>query len=232
MKKLYIITAIWTIGAFLFYGCNKDEEPEPIPEVYCYSTVKSTITDNQLIYRFEMHISSTAPINAAFETGPEGTFELSDKVAFQNARYEISKLTEYSEKEPSEGKYLFNIQFADGREKTVSRSVSKPFLIPAKNISINMDEYGFIEVKWDTIENADFYRVTSYRNETRKVISGIINTCETMIDASEFSTGESFDIIIEIAATDLKDNPEMVSSESSAQIIFHVNEFKPWWTDW
>ncbi len=231
MKKLYSFCLLYFLAAFLFYGCSK-ESLEPNPDVYRQTFVKSAISNNQLVYNVESVIRSSAPIKEVYEIGPEGTFDLSSEIEIQNTNYVIHKITEYTEVEPPEGTYLFTILYINGQERTVSMNITKPYLIPPKNISVTNEE-GFTIVKWDIVKNADYYFVKLV-NYTKflKIRSTSDEICQAWLDLTDFGfrPGEPVNTCFEITAVDVKGDSDVVSSESTAQIEFHIDEFKPWWT--
>jgi len=218
----------------LFIGCNKEEEIAQLPEVKCQSVVKSTITDNRITYTVVKQIFIFGQIREAFEFGPDGFYDLSDNMISQYTYTEIKNVKEYYESEPPAGTYLFNIIFPDGREKTIGSNITKPYLIPARNIGITFNE-GFARVTWDIVDNADYYRI-GLINNTKPVEINLTNnnTCEAWLDLTDygFTQGDRINTSIEIVAIDTKGHPEVISSESSAQIEIRIDDFQPWWVYW
>ncbi len=222
---LFSVTAL----LFLVTACSKEEEEyEPFPKVYSKSLVKSTIVDGHLVYTVIIDLLTQAQLTKATETGPEGNFDRSGEIKVKSIYYNLHLEKEYYEKEPLEGTYLLNIRCADGREKAVSNFITKPFLIPAKNICAVLDKNeGIIMVTWDRVINAGYYQIFYQKYGTETVLKRIIDTREAWIDAADFSMGEPYDIMIGISAFDDKSDSEMAISESS-QITFHVDEFIAW----
>lgn len=218
----------------LFIGCNKEEEIAQLPEVNCQSVVKSTITDNQITYAVIKQIFIFGQIREVYEFGPDGFFDLSDYVISQYTYTKVKTVKEYYESEPQEGTYLFNIIFPDGREKIISSNITKPYLIPAKNIDFTINE-GLVKVTWDIVDNADYYRV-GLMNATKpvEIYLNSNNKYEAWIDLTDygFTLGDQINTSIEIVAIDTKGNSELINSESSAQIEIHIDDFQPWWVYW
>ena len=219
-----------TIAVLLIVGCKK-EISEPVPELYCQVIVKSAMINDDINYSVLKVLRSNEEMKEVYNTNPEGTFNISDEIIDNSVFYEIHSVTEYTENEPPEGTYIFNILFGNGMEKMAFATISKPYLVPVDNISISMDK-GIITLKWNNAVNADYYEISAGRNGGKKVFIGKTENCDLTIDPYEFSEGESFDIDIEISAKDVKDNPQIISSESLARINYHIDEFLPWWYYW
>ncbi len=217
------------LAAFLFNSCNKEDEFDPLADVYFCSVIKSTMVGNQLVYTMETTLRTPAELTEVYETGPDGYFNHTNEIQYFNSNYELKLAKKYNEKEPPEGTYLFTIKSADGREKMMPSCITKPFLVPAENISLLQGDYGSVEIIWDDVENADYYQVFYRKYGMNEAVKKTLTLCKTEMDATEFSHGEPYDLLIEIRAVELKGNPEIISSESTAQIILHVDEFTPWW---
>lgn len=228
MKRLLIIYVVSLLTTLLFFGCNNGDEIEPLPDVSCQTVVKSTFIDNQLVYKVEKIVSTSLPIRVVYEVGPEGSFDLSDEVVYQNYIYELRKITTYYGITPPEGLYIFNVIFADGREKTGYSSILKPFLLPPENLNASINGE-LITVKWDEVENAEYYQIFTVVNGNRNIYIKNTNTCEAEINAYGFTTNGSFDLSIEVKALITRGNYGKVSSESTAQTIVHVNELPGYW---
>jgi hypothetical protein len=223
MKRLLIIYVVSLLTSILFYGCNNGNEIEPLPDISCQTIVKSTIIDNQLVYKVEKIVSTSEPMRTVYEVGPEGTFDLSNEVVYQDYNYEIRKITTYSGKIPPEGTYIFNVTFPDGLEKSVYSSTNKPFLLPPEIVSASIDRE-LITVKWNKVENAEYYQIFTVLNGNRNIYIKKTNTCEAEINAYDFTINGSFDLCIEVKAVNTKGNTEKVSSEGIAQTDVHIDE--------
>jgi hypothetical protein len=227
MKRLLIIYVVSLLTSLLFFGCNNGDDIEPLPDVSCQTIVRSTIIDNQLVYKVEKIVSTSEPIRSVYEVGPEGTFDLSNEVVYQNFNYEIRKTTTFYDIIPSEGLYIFNVTFSDGREKTGYSSIAKPFLLPPENIRITINGE-LITVKWDKVENAEYYLITYIINDFKKVYCKTDN-CEAEISAYNFTLEGTFEQDFEIKALKFMGNPKKVSSEGIAKIHVKINDLPDFW---
>ena len=232
MKKSQIIYSIFFVAVFLLFGCNSEEEQAKNLEVLYSSVVKSSMVDDQVVYIVDRKLTVYAHLTEVYEISPEGTFDLSGDIKLKNGVSEIHRITKYYNEEPPGGTCFFNIHCADGRQKTVACSNLRPFLTPAQNISVRMDDQGFIILKWDMINNSTWYQIITQVNGSEKVIHEPIIDCKATFHCTDFGLVGPVDVYFEIRAVSFLDwdiitDTLIINSESTAGINYCIAEFIP-----